>query len=835
METVKKKISLDSFYSRQKSTIPFAGMELSHICQHCGEEYEGEITGATWTCTACGEDNTTMANSYPGLNWGRVAYGVDFTKMGDEDVRKYGNGIRWLGKMTFQELMKEYHRVKNNEVLYEELEDVEVEKLRSIVAFVDDKKVIDEPTPPTDPCCDPCGIPSPVPTEEMELPFDPYVEPIAAVDLCLVQNANIIGAYTFATKDWVQGKRYFSGDKVIYDGKTFKLKEFDDTVLLSGSTTNCQGLPCMTAGFYVEDEISAFTKYDNVYNGLSEALFKEFIVSRESEIVDMGYIYAKMPKEDGSGYTYYVRPSWGGYNNIYDGNLYFDTLLTPYEPERGFHMIGDYETDHWAVDDVIVSHGVYKVSQCEDGISIETEQNRDIGFGTNVMTGLNWESKLVNFKRNQKSVDVNGVELPGRFNGKEFTTLDLQYLIGTVKNVDTTGEVPIGDYLADIQVIPDRQGLISIYHEEEKQEENTGRTRSGTTYTYTSYTYNITTRWELNPDELDEFIGSIEKDGNSFIIYNEWSEEIFVSPRDIVDNEYLIYISIGGTPIIDYEIDDGDTIIDEERVKLTPGKRTRQGFNVVGIKDGGTSCNGEGFTIQPTGSTISNYYDIIADKLLLDYPDCSGCPYPDRIILQDLETYEKLVKNWASSGDTLDGGERGTIKFKYFIGAELELEKNEEGEVEEDAPYIYNGGERRIIYMDSYRYVARYDTAQMYNEDDEVITREYVYLDIDYSSKERTITYENLYGFEAPAIISDITASTSTMLEGGEPVSTDFQNADYIMEDYQLGISFVSNNNDNVYVDRGNATAFERHMRLSEVDTMEDLENMGNGMFRMKE
>ena len=99
METVKKKISLDSFYSRQKSTIPFAGMELSHICQHCGEEYEGEITGATWTCTACGEDNTTMANSYPGLNWGRVAYGVDFTKMGDEDVRKYGNGIRWLGKI----------------------------------------------------------------------------------------------------------------------------------------------------------------------------------------------------------------------------------------------------------------------------------------------------------------------------------------------------------------------------------------------------------------------------------------------------------------------------------------------------------------------------------------------------------------------------------------------------------------------------------------------------------------------------------------------------------------------------------------------------------------
>jgi hypothetical protein len=73
------------------------------------------------------------------------------------------------------------------------------------------------------------------------------------------------------------------------------------------------------------------------------------------------------------------------------------------------------------------------------------------------------------------------------------------------------------------------------------------------------------------------------------------------------------------------------------------------------------------------------------------------------------------------------------------------------------------------------------------------------------------------------------------MTEGGEEVSPDFQNADYFMEDYQLGMSFVSNNNSNVYIDRGSAAAFERHMRLSEVDTLQDLENYGNGMFKLKE
>ena len=110
-----------------------------------------------------------------------------------------------------------------------------------------------------------------------------------------------------------------------------------------------------------------------------------------------------------------------------------------------------------------------------------------------------------------------------------------------------------------------------------------------------------------------------------------------------------------------------------------------------------------------------------------------------------------------------------------------------------------------------------------------------MFIDIDYANTKMPVVYENIDNYSDEVILSNVTATTKSMMEGGEPVSPDFQNAVYIMEDYQLGLAFVTNNNENVYVDRGNATAFERHMRLSEVDTLQDLENYGNGMFKMKE
>ena len=656
MEELIKKISLEPFYSRRKSTIPFVGYS---------------------------EDG-----KYPSLNWGKIAYGVDFPKLANEPgaVDDYGEGIRLLGQMSFPELMSEYHRAMYGDT--RNLTEEEIEKLKSVVLFVDSKTVIDDPDPIPDPCCDPCNIPSPTWSEDID-DGDYYIQPFMNVDLCLVQSANIIGAYTLATKDWEPGVKYYPGDKVFYSGKTYRLKEMDVNCRLDSSGTNCEGEPLMPGvGFITASTISAFTEYD----WLSDDVFDEFVVTKDSEVVDLGYIYAKRNISDDEC-IYYIRPSWSGYFNKYDGIVYFDELIDPWNPESGFTMSGEYDTVHWKVVDNPVSNGAYSVSAGGNGdVHITGEQGRVIGFDNIMIIGTTRESKLVNFTRNTKTVTTEGVTLPGRLtNTNTSRVLDLEYLIGTVKNLDTTGTVPIADYLADIRITHDN------------------------------------------------------------------GEEIFIRPESCQRGEQ----------------------------------------------------------------------DVIADKLLVEYGD-SG----KYVRFQTLGDYENIVQSWADSGNE---SEVGWIVFRYYVGAEMEREKNDEGIVEKDAEYIYNGGEASHVFEDRYRFRVLTVDADIETTNGWVRSDTFIYIDINYGLSTEDVDFKKLFNFKSSVIMSDVTVKTSSVTDGGVPYSPNFQNGDYFMEEYQMGASFVANNNENVYIDRGSATAFERHMRLSEVDTLQDLENYGNGMFKMKE
>lgn len=759
MDVIRKKISLEQFKSRTKSVIPFIGMDDGY---------------------------------YPGLNWGKISYGVDFDKV-EDGVNLYGKGIKQLGKMTYRQIMDAYARVKKNEVDVENESDDELEKLKSLVAFVDSKKVIDQPAMPVDPCCSPCAEPSNLPVYDMEPIEDPYFSPDIFFNVCLTQSANIVGAYTFATKDWIGGKRYFAGDKVIYDGKTFKLKNFSDSniKIYHGTGVNCNGKPSMSISLASGTSISDLGSFGE---GISEDLFDECIVKTTQEIVDMGYIYAKI--RNGDGWTYYIRPSWGGYFNVFDGRIYFDELKNPYEPDRGFKTRGEYETIHWSVVDEVISNGEYGISACnstEKDVHIEGKQVRNIGYDEITMTGLTWESKLVNFKRNTKTVNDNGIELQGRLNTPTTTVMDLQYLIGTIKNIDTTTDIPTGDFLSDIQIVPDHQGLITVYYEQEI--ETPGVDRDGNPYT--AYTY------EKVADVKENFIGSIYPSGTSFTIYDEVNNVVVTHENIISDIDgygtLRLCIKVGDKSIIRYAT--------TSSTGETRNKRT--GYNGITITSN-TSCNGGGFTIQPTGGTEDNY-DVYAPGLLGEYGG-SG----NYVKYQTMDDYLYLVNNW--------NGETGIIYFKYYIGAELENGRNDDGEIDRELPYVYNGGKKRLIYRDEYRFTGRKVTETINGE-----TRTFVYLDIDYDYAKKNVVLENIYNYSTDVIMSNITAITQSITEGGEATSPDFQNADYFMEDYQLGLAFVANNNENVYIDRGTATAFERHLRLSEVNTVEDLENYHNG------
>jgi hypothetical protein len=57
--------------------------------------------------------------------------------------------------------------------------------------------------------------------------------------------------------------------------------------------------------------------------------------------------------------------------------------------------------------------------------------------------------------------------------------------------------------------------------------------------------------------------------------------------------------------------------------------------------------------------------------------------------------------------------------------------------------------------------------------------------------------------------------------------------APIIREEYRVGVSAPENIKGNIYIDRGINSAFEKHLKLGEVASLEALENYGNNYFKI--
>ena len=54
-------------------------------------------------------------------------------------------------------------------------------------------------------------------------------------------------------------------------------------------------------------------------------------------------------------------------------------------------------------------------------------------------------------------------------------------------------------------------------------------------------------------------------------------------------------------------------------------------------------------------------------------------------------------------------------------------------------------------------------------------------------------------------------------------------------EEYRFGVSVIENVDSDIYIDRGINAAFEKHLKLGEVTSLEALEQYGNGYFKIME
>ena len=59
-------------------------------------------------------------------------------------------------------------------------------------------------------------------------------------------------------------------------------------------------------------------------------------------------------------------------------------------------------------------------------------------------------------------------------------------------------------------------------------------------------------------------------------------------------------------------------------------------------------------------------------------------------------------------------------------------------------------------------------------------------------------------------------------------------NDQILREEYKLGIATKEKIESNVYIDRGVASSFEKHLKLLDINSLESLEQLGNGYFNIK-
>ena len=99
---------------------------------------------------------------------------------------------------------------------------------------------------------------------------------------------------------------------------------------------------------------------------------------------------------------------------------------------------------------------------------------------------------------------------------------------------------------------------------------------------------------------------------------------------------------------------------------------------------------------------------------------------------------------------------------------------------------------------------------------------------IDYSSRVRVI-YNKDFGLTREAISSEIISMTY-----GEEWTRELAcSSPAYKQEYLNKIPEAPNINVDVTLNRGNATAFESHLKMTECNTLEDLVNYGNNYFNL--
>lgn len=172
-----------------------------------------------------------------------------------------------------------------------------------------------------------------------------------------------------------------------------------------------------------------------------------------------------------------------------------------------------------------------------------------------------------------------------------------------------------------------------------------------------------------------------------------------------------------------------------------------------------------------------------------------------------------------------------TITFVYYIGAHLSATKEPNASSIMWKNFVYKDG--GVKYTETYSYE---EGGEIYGMSDENFNE---YVKGENANDYRFDFHKYAFGINGNMsrtevythrgnLTWDYISTDSEVTDNGD---VDYMYADIIKENYLTGITYKPEVESSVFIDRGNYSAFERHIALSQVNTMEDLETYRNGGF----
>lgn len=185
------------------------------------------------------------------------------------------------------------------------------------------------------------------------------------------------------------------------------------------------------------------------------------------------------------------------------------------------------------------------------------------------------------------------------------------------------------------------------------------------------------------------------------------------------------------------------------------------------------------------------------------------------------------------------------IRFEYVLGAHFKAE-HVETRVDDDGNKLYYFDNMEYDDTDLYHGV-RYVETYKVDDDSEIIEdftnedgtvnedkfSEYVNGNDEYNNKQYEFnTSRSMESFDKT--INDATTSVRSIISSftaNIENKVDYEYNRIFRNEYGLGITYAPDTNIDVFIERGNASAMERHIKLGEVSTLEDMQWYANGGF----